>query len=191
VRTWIAVTAVALAGLIVTPLSVSAGAATVESNGCKGIDVAYGKASAKGKLALEVVAAKFNCGTIDPGTEDPTPCPSGQTALARWTYTGTLTGPVEWGYPTWEGTWTNTLDGPAYIQTTWGNVDGNGFYWGETTPDIVKSITMRSFTGEVKNVTDGSLDANGENPFTLDPGNAVSQNWFTDRTGINLVTFCG
>jgi hypothetical protein len=50
---------------------------------------------------------------------------------------------------------------------------------------------LRSFTGEVKNVTDGSLDANGENPYVLDPANAVSQNWFIDRTGINLVTFCG
>jgi hypothetical protein len=153
---------------------------TGEHPGCKGIDQAYSKASEKGKAALAVVSTSFGCGSVDPTPADPVACPSGQASLARWTYAGTLGEPYEFGYPTWTGSWTNTAGTGAAVVVG----DGGGFYWSEATANSVKSIVLQSMTGEVVTVIDSLT-------YTLDPANAVSQNWLTNRTGINSVNFCG
>jgi hypothetical protein len=153
---------------------------TGEHPGCKGIDQAYSKASDKGKAALAVVSDKFGCGSVDPTPTDPVACPTGQSSLARWTYAGTLGEPFEFGYPTWTGAWTNTAGTGAAVVVG----DGGGFYWSEATANSVQSIVLQSMTGEVVTVTDSLT-------YNLDPANAVSQNWFTNRTGINSVNFCG
>jgi hypothetical protein len=154
--------------------------------GCTGIEQALGKASAKGKSALTVVADKLGCGAVDPDPVDTVACPAGEVSLARWTYTGVLSDDVdEYGYHWWIGAWTNTNGTGAAIP----HGDAGGFYWTEVVPDSVRSIVIQSFTGEVQVVTD--VPPAGDPTWVLDPSRAVSQNWFADRTGINLVNFCG
>lgn len=147
-----------------------------EHPGCRGIEQALGKASSKGRTALMQVADKFGCD--DPIVEpvDLVPCPEGQLSIARWTYTGEQNGPLEHGYPTWIGEWTLTGGGGAGPVLN-ARPDGGGFYWEESVAGSVSSIVMASSTGEVVTIAE--------------PGNPISQNHFVDRTGINLVNFCG
>jgi hypothetical protein len=168
------------AAAMVSMASPASAAGTGEHPGCKGIDQAYSKASTNGRAALATVSEKFGCGSVVPDPVDTVACPSGQASLARWTYAGTLTGPIEFGYPTWIGAWTNTAGTGAAV--TYG--DAGGFYWTEAVADSVKTIVLQSMTLEVVRVTDTV-------GYTLDPANPVSQNWLADRTGISLVNFCG
>ena len=168
-----------ITGLLIAVLlgTVATPASAAEHPGCKGIDQAYSKASPTGRTALATVSQKFGCGTVTPDPVDAAACPSGLVTLGRYTYTGTLTGPIEHGYATWVGSWTLVAGGTdAWVETTWGSVDAGGFYWGERVPGSVKSVVIVSMTGEVE---------------TLGPINPVSQNHFENRTGINVVNLCG
>lgn len=98
-----------LAGLLLALVAAPASARVRgEHPWCNGIDQAMSKASAKGKEISAVVAEKFACGPVVPDPVDTVACPEGQMSIARWTYVGSQTGPVEHGYPTWVGGWTLT-----------------------------------------------------------------------------------
>jgi hypothetical protein len=150
-----------------------AAAGTTPSPGCKGVSNAQanGNRSAKGEAALAAVAEKLGCTTTPPA--DPLACPAGQQTLSQWTWNPSApsTGPTT--------QFTNdtpaTSPYPAYG-------DPGGFYIeGSPTP---LSVVLRSTTGEIVTVTYGP----GQQVAT---GQAVSQNWFANRTGIQTVRFCG
>lgn len=175
-------TSLLLSGLLLAAFAAPASAAPpADHPGCGGIGQALGQANAKGRTALLAVAERFECAEVDPDPVDPIACPDGQASLASWSYTGTLGEPIEHGYPTWTGEWTNLAGDGAAIA----HGDAGGFYWTEVEPDSVQSIVLQSFGDadsdpEVVTLTEG-----------LDPTAAISQNEFVVRTGINLVNFCG
>ena len=162
----------------VGPAQVGAG----EHAGCKGIDQAFNKASTKGKEALTVVSEKFGCGTVTPDPVDPLECPAGTTSLARYTYAGTKTGPLDpYGYATWVGSWTLVSGGTdARIHTEYDHTNGDGFYWWEATTDRVTKIIVGSTEGEIRTINDPDVNV------------PVNRNDFVNRDGwINAANLCG
>ena len=173
----------AVIGALAVTIAVGPSASgAAEHPGCNGIDQAYSKASAKGKEALTVVSTKFGCGTVTPEI-DTMACPTGTTSVARYTYLGTKDGPYADGYPTWQGSWTLVSGGTlAWIETTESiYTNGDGFYWQESSPDLVTLIKLGSTTGAVGSISD---PATGYPPVHR-------LNVFTEAEGtINAVNFC-
>ncbi len=177
-----------LAALVAT-LFVGVGAGTSqaaeEHPGCKGIANAQSNASTKGKVALATVANKFGCGTATPPPVDPFTCGTGETALATWTYNGVLSDPVSTGWTLLDGD--AALAGPA----TGDHENARGFYWYEQSSDLVKAVVIQSFTGEVVRITDSDPANSTNGGDELPTGHAISQNHLQNRTGVQLVKFCG
>jgi hypothetical protein len=190
---WAASAALILASLAV---AVPAGAAG-EHPGCKGVDQASTKASAKGKEALAVVSLKFGCGSVIPDTTDPVACPAESVSLGRSTYLGgPTTDKDEYGYAIWEGAWTNSAETNSAGVVYNASADGRGFYFFESATSPVTSIVAKSIGGTIVTITD--VPPAGDPEWILDPSKAVSHNWFSTVTGaqnepsgFNLVNFCG
>ena len=176
--------------LVLTVFAFGGPAGAAEHPGCKGIDQAFTKASETGRTALAAVSVKFGCGTITPDPVDTVACPAGSVSLGRATYLG---GPTEmldqYGYAIWSGTWTNSGENSSAGVVLNASADGRGFYFYESATTPVASIVAKSLTGEVITITDFS--PSGDTSWFLDPSRAVSHNWFANRTGFNLVNFCG
>lgn len=163
-----------LAMLAVLATSQAAVAAPAPHPGCKGNANAQSQSqsnrSANGQAALASVADKLGC--TPPA--DPLACPAGQQALSEWTWDPAdpdATDPTRSFVPVGA----TTTPYPAYG-------DPGGFYI-EGAPAPL-SVVLQSTTGEIVTVTYGP----GQQ---VESGQAVSQNWFADRTGIQTVRFCG